>query len=387
MYKQNAEYKIAILGFGIVGQGVYEIIKNNETDYVDNIDVKYVFDRPEMVEAKQKIYDDVIFTSDIDEIVNDEEVDIVVECMGGVDFSFECFKKAAFGGKDFVTSNKALLAEKYDDMMKIAEDNFINLQYEAAVGGGVSVFHSIHHIQKVDIITGFMGIINGTTNYILTKMLSDGSSMDEVIVEAKKLGLAEADPSSDIDGVDAKYKTLLVMNYIYNQSFNLDEIINFGIRCIQVEDMKFATDNNKTIKLIACGDSNNAFVIPMFIDNTDALATVPSNYNAIEIFSNNLSNTTLVGQGASRYPTAHSVVIDIVDIVNNELIFMNDYEKGIINNELVSKFYIRSDDIDRFADIIESKINDSVFITKEVSIKYLYNLVKDDKNKMFICKM
>ena len=387
MIKEDAEYRVAILGFGIVGKGVYEIIKNNETEYLDNIDVKYIFDKAENIDRLQKEYDDVIFTSDIDEIVTDDEVDIVVECMGGVDFSFSCFVKSTKAGKDFVTSNKALLAEKYDDMMRLSEDNFTILNYEAAVGGGVPIFHSIHQIKKVDIVSGFMGIINGTTNYILTKMASDGSSMEEVIKEAQKLGLAEADPSSDIDGVDAKYKTLLVMNYMFEKSFDIKNILNFGIRAIEKEDMEFAKNNNKTIKLIACGDKDNAFVIPMFIDNTDALATVPSNYNAIEVFSSNLNNSTFVGQGASRYPTAHSVVLDIIDIVNNELIFMNDYENGVISNKLVSKFYIRTDDIDSFASLIDSKINDNVFITKEVSIEHLYNIVKDNKNKMFICKM
>ena len=387
MKKEDAEYQVAILGFGIVGKGVYEIIKNNETEYLDNIDVKYIFDKAENVDRLQKEHDDVIFTSDIDEIVNDEEIDIVVECMGGVDFSFNCFVKATKAGKDFVTSNKALLAEKYDDMMTLSEENFTILNYEAAVGGGVPIFHSIHQIKKVDTVSGFMGIINGTTNYILTKMVIDGSSMEEVIKEAQKLGLAEADPSSDIDGVDAKYKTLLVMNYMFEKSFDIKDILNFGIRAIETEDMEFAKKNNKTIKLIACGDKENAFVMPMFIDNTDALATVPSNYNAIEVFSSNLNNSTFVGQGASRYPTAHSVVLDVVDIVNNEIVFMSNYDSAKVKNNLVAKFYIRTDDIDSFADIIESKINDKVFITKEVSIEKLHNLVKDNKNKMFICKM
>ena len=387
MIKEDAEYRVAILGFGIVGKGVYEIIKNNETEYLDNIDVKYIFDKAENIDRLQKEHDDVLFTSDIDEIVNDDEVDIVVECMGGVDFSYNCFLKSTKAGKDFVTSNKALLAEKYDDMMRLAEDNFTILNYEAAVGGGVPIFHSIHQIKKVDTVSGFMGIINGTTNYILTKMVSDGSSMDEVIKEAQKLGLAEADPSSDIDGVDAKYKTLLVMNYMFEKSYDIKNILNFGIRAIEKEDMEFAKNNNKTIKLIACGDKDNAFVMPMFIDNTDALATVPSNYNAIEVFSSNLNNSTFVGQGASRYPTAHSVVLDVVDIVNNEMVFMTNYDSAKVKNNLVAKFYIRTDDIDSLASLIDSKINDNVFITKEVSIEHLHNLVKDKKNKMFICKM
>ena len=301
MFKENAEYHIAILGFGTVGKGVYDIIKNNQNFFLDNIDIHSIFVREDKLEDLKKQYTDVIFTSDINDIFDDDCIDIVVECLGGNDLSFKSFLLSAKNGKDFVTSNKFLLATKFDDMINIASENFINLNIEATVGGGVHIFHSIRDIKKVDSISGFIGIINGTTNYILSKMFIDDLDYEETLETAKKMGLAESDPSSDIDGLDAKYKTVILLNYIFDISVNINSIINMGIRYITKKDIEFAKQNDKTIKLIACGDIDNAFVIPMFIDKNDNFYSVNLNNNAIDIFSNNLSSSTYMGLGAGVY--------------------------------------------------------------------------------------
>ena len=386
MIKENAEYHIAILGFGTVGKGVYDIIKNSSNAFLDNIDVEFIYVREDKIDELSKKYDDVTFTSNLDEIFEDECIDIVVECLGGNDLSFRSFLMATKNGKDFVTSNKLLLATKFDNMIEKTKETLINLNVEATVGGGVHIFHSIADIKKVDNISGFIGIINGTTNYILTKMFIDNSEYIETLENAKRLGLAESDPSSDIDGLDAKYKTVILMNYIFNISVELDSIINMGIRYILKKDIDFAKKNDKTIKLISCGDTDNAFVMPMFIDKNDNFYSVNLNNNAIDIFSDNLGSSTYMGQGAGSLPTAHSVVLDIVDITSgNGLFWDGDYEKKIVLNNLVGRFYIRGKNINKYRDIISEIIDDDTIITKELSIRDLYELVKNDES--FVAKI
>ena len=386
MFKENAEYHIAILGFGTVGKGVYDIIKNNQNFFLDNIDIHSIFVREDKLEDLKKQYTDVIFTSDINDIFDDDCIDIVVECLGGNDLSFKSFLLSAKNGKDFVTSNKFLLATKFDDMINIASQNFINLNIEATVGGGVHIFHSIRDIKKVDSISGFIGIINGTTNYILSKMFIDNSDYEETLETAKKMGLAESDPSSDIDGLDAKYKTVILLNYIFDISVNINSIINMGIRYITKKDIEFAKQNDKTIKLIACGDIDNAFVIPMFIDKNDNFYSVNLNNNAIDIFSNNLSSSTYMGQGAGSLPTAHSIVLDIIDITTGYgFLWDSNFEKREMTNNLISKFYVSSKNINMYESIIEEKIDDNTFITKEIEIKKIYEIAKNDE--AFVAKM
>ena len=386
MIKENAEYHIAILGFGTVGKGVYDIIKNSSNAFLDNIDIEFIYVREEKINELSKKYDDVTFTSNINDIFEDECIDIVVECLGGNDLSFDAFLMAVKNGKDFVTSNKFLLATKFDEMIKMAKETLINLNIEATVGGGVHIFHSINDITKVDNISGFIGIINGTVNYILSKMFIENRDFEETLDNAKKLGLAESDPSSDIDGLDAKYKTVILMNYIFDISIEIDSIINMGIRYIEKKDIDFAKKNDKTIKLISCGDIDNAFVMPMFIDKNDNFYSVNLNNNAIDIFSDNLESSIFFGKGAGSLPTAHSIVLDIVDITSgNGLFWDGDYEKKAVSNNLIGKFYIRSKNIDKYKDIVSEVIDYETIITKDLSIKKIYEYIKDDES--FVAKM
>ena len=386
MIKENAEYHIAILGFGTVGKGVYDIIKNSSNAFLDNIDIEFIYVREEKINELSKKYDDVTFTSNINDIFEDECIDIVVECLGGNDLSFDAFLMAVKNGKDFVTSNKFLLATKFDEMIKMAKETLINLNIEATVGGGVHIFHSINDIKKVDNISGFIGIINGTVNYILSKMFIENRDFEETLDNAKKLGLAESDPSSDIDGLDAKYKTVILMNYIFDISIEIDSIINMGIRYIEKKDIDFAKKNDKTIKLISCGDIDNAFVMPMFIDKNDNFYSVNLNNNAIDIFSDNLESSIFFGKGAGSLPTAHSIVLDIVDITSgNGLFWDGDYEKKAVSNNLIGKFYIRSKNIDKYKDIVSEVIDYETIITKDLSIKKIYEYIKDDES--FVAKM
>lgn len=383
----ESEYHIALFGFGTVGKGVYEIIKSKMTEQLQNISIDYVYAREEKVEDLSKQYKDLYFTSDINEILEDDSIDIVVEAMGGIEPAFSIAKKAMQEGKDFVTCNKMLVANKYDELKKISNTTFSKLCYEASVGAGIHIFHSLYDIKKVDDIQCFIGIINGTSNYILTKMENEKRDFDDVLKETQELGFAEKDPSDDIDGVDPKYKSIILNNFIFDKSYDLSKVINFGIRNIKQKDFLYALSEHKTIKLVATGDRENIFVIPMFLSEDDVLAKVDKNYNALEVFSNNLNSSVYVGPGAGSLPTAHGIVLDICSLIDGDtIIYPYEYEKEDVKNDFKSNFYIRCDDLSLFNNIIDHVIDNDTIVTKEIGIKELKNMTKDIKN-IFIAKI
>ena len=316
--------EIALLGFGTVGRGVAEILlkKPKETS---KISIKKILVKENRLDFYKnllkenelfKSLNENVLTSDISEIINDKEIAVVVECIGGVNPPFEYVKSSLDAGKKVVTSNKMLLAEKYNEL--INSNKYLNkIKYESSVGGGIHIFHAIHNIQKVDKIISFTGIINGTTNYILSNM-TENSNLDfnEVLKDAQKLGFAEADPTSDIEGYDARYKAVLLYNEIFKNKIDIQKVELKGITQIKKEDILKAKENNKTIKLIAYGEEEKVYVKPVEIDNDNYLAHVNKNLNCILINSENLGVSAYIGQGAGKLATAHAVVLDIVDFFN-----------------------------------------------------------------------
>ena len=317
--------KIAILGFGTVGRGVAEILLKKSTDSASKIIIKSVLIKENRLNFYQNLIKETeslkelnpnILKTDINEIVNDKEISLVVECMGGVNPAFEYVIKSLEAGKNIVTSNKMLLAEKYDELIK--NEKYKNkIKYEASVGGGIHIFHSINDIKKVDKIKSFEGIVNGTTNYILSNMTENNNlDFNDVLKEAQKLGFAEADPSSDIDGHDSKYKAILLYNEIFNKKLDKEKIELKGIRNITKEDILKAKENKKIIKLIAYGNEDKISVKPVEVDENNYLAHINSNLNCILINSENLGVSAYVGQGAGKLATAHAVVLDINDFLD-----------------------------------------------------------------------
>ena len=216
-----------------------------------------------------------------------------------------------------VTSNKMLLAEKYNELIN-SKKYVGRIKYEASVGGGIHIFHSINDIKKLDKIKSFTGIINGTTNYILSNMSENNNlDFDEVLKEAQKLGFAEADPTSDIDGFDACYKAVLLYNEIFENKIDVKKVEVKGIRNIKKEDILKAKEKNKTIKLIAYGDEEKVYVKPVEVENENYLAHVNKNLNCILIDSENLGVSAYIGQGAGKLATAHAVVLDVIDFLKD----------------------------------------------------------------------
>ena len=316
--------KIAILGFGTVGRGVAEILLKNSTESTSKIIIKSILIKEDRLDFYQNLLKETVplqtlnpnvYKTNIDDIINDDEISLVVECMGGVSPAFEYVVKLLDAGKKIVTSNKMLLAEKYEELI-INEKYKNKIKYESSVGGGIHIFHSINNIKKVDKIKSFQGIINGTTNYILSNMTENNElDFDEVLEEAQKLGYAEADPSSDIDGYDSEYKAILLYNEIFDNKIDKKNIELKGIRDITKDDILRAKKNKKVIKLIAYGDEEKVYVKPVEIDENNYLAHINSNLNCILINSEHLGVSAYTGQGAGKLSTAHAVVLDIIDFL------------------------------------------------------------------------
>ena len=359
--------KIGLLGHGVVGGGVRQIIDEGATWEVRELEVKKILvkDESELTDPR--------CTLNFDEILNDPEIEIVAECMGGLEPAHTFAKKALEKGKYVVTSNKKMLATYCEDLFETAVANNVTVHYEASCGGGIPWMASLDRTRRVDDIESFRGIFNGTTNYILERMKKEGKDFDEMLAEAQKLGYAERDPSDDIDGHDVKYKVSLSCVKAFDTLQDINDIITFGIRNIRREDLEYCAENRLTCKLIGTGsyhgDYISACVLPMFLKSDDVFANIPLNFNAIESDSKTLGAAAFVGQGAGSLPTAHAVVQNLVDIWKNQDPEINEKKVTPVDNQIHQGiFYIRTAKQAAFADVIDRRVSELAFITKKISL-------------------
>lgn len=368
---------IGLLGCGVVGSGVKEIIDASQKD----IKLSKI-----LVKSMDEISDERR-TTDINDLLS-PDIDLIVECIGGVDTAFKYISMALKAKKNVVTSNKKVMATHYENLVNLAKENSVSLAFEASVGGGIPWMENIRHIKRIDKISSFEGIFNGTTNYILDSMTNQEKDFFLVLKEAQNLGYAESDPTDDIDAHDVKYKCCLSANFIWDSSIKLEDIIFFGIRNITKKDIDFAIKHNRITKLIGRankeGENLNIFVLPKFIKNSENIAHIPKNLNCVKLSSEFLGESSYIGQGAGKYPTAHAVVQDIISIYENRELSPKISEKLNVKNNYSSNFYIRTDNIDKFKDIILEKIDIDTIITKVVKLKDIENLIDD---KTFIAEM
>ncbi|MDO4413992.1 MAG: homoserine dehydrogenase [Erysipelotrichaceae bacterium] len=359
--------KIGLLGHGVVGGGVRQIIDEGATWEVRELEVKKILvkDESELTDPR--------CTLNFDEILNDPEIEVVAECMGGLEPAHTFAKKALEKGKYVVTSNKKMLATYCEDLFETAVANNVTVHYEASCGGGIPWMASLDRTRRVDDIESFRGIFNGTTNYILERMKKEGKDFDEMLAEAQKLGYAERDPSDDIDGHDVKYKVSLSCVKAFDTLQDINDIITFGIRNIRKEDLEYCAENHLTCKLIGTGsyhgDYISACVLPMFLKSDDVFANIPLNFNAIESDSKTLGAAAFVGQGAGSLPTAHAVVQNLVDIWKNQDPEINEKKVTPVDNQIHQGiFYIRTAKQAAFADVIDRRVSELAFITKKISL-------------------
>ncbi len=309
---------IAILGFGTVGSGVYEVLKKDGGVIADRVGeevrIKYIVEIRDFSDHE----DAQLFTKDYNAVLSDNSVSVVVEMMGGIEPAYSFTKDAILHGKSVVTSNKALVAEKGAELFALARENGVFYRYEASVGGGIPVIRPIGTCLAANRITRVMGILNGTTNYILSKMIDEGQSFETALADAQKKGYAEADPTADVEGHDSCRKIAILASLIFGKNVDYTKISTEGITGVEPEDVEYAEALGCSIKLIGLArigaDKVFARVSPMLIPNDSPLACVKDVFNAVMLTGDNVGDVMLYGSGAGKLPTASAVVSDVIDI-------------------------------------------------------------------------
>ncbi len=347
--------KVAVLGYGTVGSGIVEVIKTNQ-DMVnkkagDEIDVKYILD---LRDFPGDPYENLV-VHDVEIILNDPEVLVIAEAMGGVEPAYTFTKRALSAGKSVCTSNKELVAKHGAELIELARANKCNYMFEASVGGGIPIIRPLNASLTPERVDGITGILNGTTNYILTKMEKEGSDFDTVLKEAQDKGYAERNPEADVEGYDACRKIAILSSLIYGKNVNFEQIYTEGITKITTNDFAYAKKAGYTIKLLAMSKEVDgkyfAMVTPCMINDQNPLYFVNDVFNGILVHGNTLGNTMYYGAGAGKLPTASAVVSDIIDCVKHlgktVFCFWDKEELHLSSmDDSVKRFFVRVKDAD-----------------------------------------
>ena len=308
--------KVAVMGYGTIGSGVVEILNVNRDVIAERagepLEVKKVLDLRDFAgDPVEKL-----IVHDYMDIVNDDEISLVVETMGGVEPAYTFVKAMLQAKKHVTTSNKALVADKGAELIRIARENKVNFMFEASVGGGIPIIRPLLSCLTGDVIEEITGIVNGTTNYMMTKMTSEGSDYDDALKEAQALGYAEKDPTADVEGYDACRKIAILTSLISGSQVDYNDIPTEGISHITATDIKYAKKMGRAIKLLArsekVGETYSARVAPYLLPQEHPLYSVNGVFNAIFVHGNMLGDGMFYGSGAGKLPTASAVVGDLV---------------------------------------------------------------------------
>ncbi|HJD46736.1 MAG TPA: homoserine dehydrogenase [Candidatus Mediterraneibacter norfolkensis] len=308
---------IAVMGYGTVGSGVVEVLERNKKIITqraaDEINVKYVLDLRDFPgdPVQEKI------VHDFETVINDPEIRIVVEVMGGIEPAYTYVKRCLEAGKSVATSNKALVAKHGAELLSIARERDINFLFEASVGGGIPIIRALNSCMTADEIEEITGILNGTTNYVMTKMFYEGADYEDVLKEAQEKGYAERNPEADVEGYDSCRKIAILSSLISGQQVDFEDIYTEGITKITKKDMKYAKEMGMTIKLLASSKRHenhlHAIVAPFLLGKSHPLYNVDDVFNAVFVRGNMLGDAMFYGSGAGKLPTASAVVADVVD--------------------------------------------------------------------------
>ena len=341
---------IAVMGYGTVGSGVVEVINTNSAVINqragDEINIKYVLDLRDF--PGDPIQEKIIH--DVDIIINDPEIKIVVEVMGGIEPAYTFVKRCLEAGKSVATSNKALVAKHGAELLSIARERELNFLFEASVGGGIPIIRALNSSMTADVIEEITGILNGTTNYMLTKMFYEGADYDEVLKEAQDNGYAERNPEADVEGYDACRKIAILSSLISGQQVDYEDIYTEGITKITKQDMMYAKEMGMTIKLLASSkrhkDHLHAIVAPALLGKDHPLYNIDDVFNAVFVHGNMLGDAMFYGSGAGKLPTASAVVADVVDEakhLHRNIMTMWKSEKLILEpiEDTCKRFFVR----------------------------------------------
>lgn len=314
--------KIAVIGYGVVGSGTVELFMKHKDNISQKVgrecDIKRIMDLRDFPDSP---FADKM-TKNFDDILNDNEIEVVAEVVGGTTFAYDYTKKLLEKGKSVVTSNKALVAQKGAELLKIAKEHSCNYLFEASVGGGIPIIRPLNKCLAGNEILQISGILNGTTNFILTKMIKEQMTFDDALKMAQQLGYAEADPTADIDGEDACRKICILGSLAYGKHIYPEMVHCSGITGITLDDVEYAANAGYVIKLIGSvkeleDGKLSAIVCPRFVPKSNLLASVDDVYNAISVTGDGVGDVLFYGQGAGKLPTASAVVGDIIDCLKH----------------------------------------------------------------------
>ena len=344
---------VALLGLGVVGSGTYEILTSKREYILKNegidIEVKAVLDRhPE--KAKALGIDESLMAKDIDEIVSNPDIHIVAEFFGGVEPARTFLLKALENGKSVVTANKEMFSKSWQDLEKAGKKSGAGLYFEASCVGGVPIIRTLTDAMQGNHITSLKGIVNGTTNYILSRMSDEGVDYNTCLKTAQELGYAEANPTADVDGFDSMYKNSILSSLAYKKRVPIDKIYREGISSVDVLDLAIGKELGYTMKLLAIsknhGKKTEARVHPAFLPNEHPLSGVKGSFNAVFINGDNVDDVMLYGRGAGSLPTGSAIVSDIVFAGKNETHRRFYFEEDEVENDtfatdFVTEYYLR----------------------------------------------
>ena len=327
--------KVAVLGCGTVGGGVVSILRNG----VDGLELKKILDKRDRFDLE---FID-LFTDNADEIFSDPEIETVVETMGGHDFSYSCIKRALEAGKNVVTANKEVIALHLKELSALAEEKGSYLMYEASVGGGMPILKTFSNLAKVNDTLSVSGILNGTTNYILTKMQKDGLSYSDALKGAQQNGFAEADPTADVEGLDMLRKIAIISMLLFKQEVSINDIYHFGITGVSEKFIDFVGKMGYTLKFMCFAENGEneigIGVEPVLVKTGGVTAGVSYETNVVKVGMVPNDELLFIGKGAGRMPTATAIVSDIVTIRDGgeKMVFTDKFDKKVgLPNTVVS---------------------------------------------------
>ena len=370
---------IGLFGFGCVGAGLYEVL--NQSNLLDAKIKRIVVKDP----TKKRTLSDDFFGFEASEILNDSEINLVVELINNSDDALKIVREALSKGKHVVSANKKLIAEHLDELIQLAKENSVSFLYEASVGGSIPIIRNLEEYYNNDSLSSVQGIVNGTTNYILTQA-NYGVSYDDALVKAQELGFAELDPTLDVDGFDSKYKLTLLIKHAFGTSVNPGNLFNYGIRQVKPQDVSYASEKGFRIKLFAraekVGNKIVGFVAPHFINSVHPAYQVDNEFNAVIVEALFSDKQLFFGKGAGSFPTASAVLSDISAI---QFEYQYEYRKALkdatptYTDDFFLRIYLASNSLDKINEIPFYKI-DEVFQSSNYSFQTGWVKFSDLKN-------
>ena len=386
--------KIGLFGYGCVGRGLYDVLKRTPDFNAEIVKI--------CVKHKHKERDLAAhyFSYDKDDLLNDENIDIVVELIDNADDAFDIVTRALQKKKAVVTANKKLLAEHFTELYLLQQQYQTPLLYEASVGGSIPIIRSLEEYYDNDTLSSIEGILNGTTNFILTRTADEGRSYSEVLQEAQVLGFAESDPTLDVQAFDPKYKLTILLAHAFGLIVKPEELLNYGIHQLAERDVQYATEKGYKLKLVAHASKEdsqvNAYILPKFVPANHAFYSVNNEFNAIQIEAAFSDKQVLTGKGAGSYPTAAAVLSDISALTYGYRYGYRKIEQHpsvSLNNSVLLTVYLRYTNNDIF-DVLTFETVEEEFVSRDykyiigkISLQQLLNANLNHRDDIFIAEV